>query len=142
MYGLWIAAGRNTKVGNTMRTHPRKLSDKLSDRSITVQLRTAENFEDQVALCNGNEQLANDLFNGAFAVKFQAANRAELGEAKEDDLATVIETLQEVASEGWTFDGRGERKPRAPKEVAIADKASYSREELDAILAQVGAKSV
>ena len=118
------------------------LSDKLSDRKITVQLRTAENFEDQVVLCGGNEQLANDLFNGAFAVKFQAANRADLGEAKEEDLATMIEALQQTASEDWTFTGRGERKPRTPKEVAVTDKTSYTREELDAILAQVGAKAV
>ena len=125
-----------------MRTHPRKLSDKLSGREIQVQLRTAENFKDQVALCGGNEQLANDLFNGAFAVKFQAANRADLGDAKEDELAVMIETLQQTASEDWTFTGRGERKPRAPKEVAVTDKTSYTREELDNILAQVGAKAI
>lgn len=125
-----------------MRTHPRKLSDKLSGREIQVQLRTAEDFLDQVKLCGGNEQLANDLFNGAFAVKFQAANRADLGEAKEEDLATMIDALQETASTDWTFTGRGERKPRAPKEVAVADKKSFTREELDAILAQVGAKAI
>lgn len=125
-----------------MRTHPRKLSDKLSGREIQVQLRTAENFEDQVVLCGGNEQLANDLFNGAFAVKFQAANRQDLGEAKEDDLATMVEMLEKTAATDWTFTGRGERKPRVPKEVAVEDKKSFTKAELDAILAQVGAKAI
>ena len=131
-----------------MRTLQRLLSHKPSGRAIQVQLRTAEDWDDMAELCGSDrdpvkaEELALAIFNGGFAVKFQAANRDELGEAEEAELETVIANLQKVASEGWTFDGRGERKPKAPKEVKVEKKSSYSQSELDAILAKVGAKAV
>lgn len=131
-----------------MRTHPRKLSDKPSGREATLQMRTAENWPDMLVLCagekNGEEkagELALSIFNGNFAVKFFSAHRDVLGKAKKEDLPAVIAGLQAAASESWMFEGRGERKPSEPREVVVQEQKSYSKAELDAILAQVGAKA-
>ena len=134
-----------------MHTGPCKVSDKPSGRKADVQLLLADTVEDMLILSgvtsHGDEKRAERnavaLFNGYRRVKFQADNREDLAEA--EDLPKAIETLQEIASTspedgGWFYEAGRERKPKAPKEVAVAEKESYSKDELDAILAQVGAK--
>ncbi len=132
-----------------MRTHPRTLSHKPTGRECKLQMRTAENFDDMLVLCAEEKtstekaaELALSIFNGNFAVKFFSAFRDVLGKASKEELPDVMAGLQKAASQSWVFEGRGERKPTEPRKVVVEDKKTYSKAELDAILAKVGAESV
>lgn len=127
-----------------------KLSDGPSKRTIYAMLRQpsveseATFAAEAVSLCDGKVELARDVFMSGLAVKWQADQRADLAELSPEDYGDGagpgVAKIQAHAEKAWVFTGRGARKPKAPTEVVLAKKKSYTFEEMQAALAQANAK--
>ena len=131
-----------------MRTRSTKVSDNPSGRSVPIQIRHAETYEDAEILCgveeDGQATALNRVLakiNDRYSVSFRSFWRPKLAKATGDQLEAI--TAEIIAAAGtWVSRGRGERVPKEPKAVTAPDKKNYSKAEVEAMLAAANAKLV